>query len=163
MLVEFWVLFLNPPGKAPLFGPFPLLRGIDEENDFGVVKAKDFTVLGGLYISSKGYIVMLWNFLYVPALLAISDYLFTAPEHLVGQKAVSVWVWERDVYSGAAQAWSRKKENQKTGCFLGEQAGSRAGQGKEWAGATLGPELEAFLKGEREPGHRGAAKLSLKQ
>lgn len=33
---------------------------------------------------------MLWNFLYVPALLAISDYLFTAPEHLVGQKAVSV-------------------------------------------------------------------------
>lgn len=52
MLVEFWVLFLNPPGKAPLFGPFPLLRGIDEENDFGVVKAKDFTVLGGLYISS---------------------------------------------------------------------------------------------------------------
>lgn len=37
---------------------------------------------------------MLWNFLYVPALLAISDYLFTAPEHLVGQKAVSVWVCE---------------------------------------------------------------------
>lgn len=113
MLVEFWVLFLNPPGKAPLFGPFPLLRGIDEENDFGVVKAKDFTVLGGLYISSKGYIVMLWNFLYVPALLAISDYLFTAPEHLVGQKAVSVWVcvWERE--SEGERGWRecvREKE-----------------------------------------------------
>lgn len=46
---------------------------------------------------------------------------------------------------------------------MGEQTGSRAGQGKEQAGAILGPELEAFLKGERGPGHRGTAKLSLKQ
>lgn len=65
-------------------------------------------------------------------------------------ECVSVWVWERDVYSGAAQAWSRKKENQKTGCFLGEQAGSRAGQGKEWAGATLGPELEDWKPFSKE-------------
>lgn len=76
---------------------------------------------------------MLWNFPCVQApRLAISDYLFTAPEHLVGQKGVCERgrEKERDVYSRAAQAWSRKEENQKTSCSLDGQAGSRAGQGK---------------------------------
>lgn len=79
-------MFLNPPGKAPLLGPFLLWRGNDGQNYFGVVKAKDFTLVGGLHISYKGYIVMLCNLLHIQALLlTISAYLFTTPEHLVGQ------------------------------------------------------------------------------
>lgn len=100
---------------------------------------------------------MLWNFLYVQALLlAICDYLFTAPEHLVSQKGVcerEMFIVEHKHKLGAGRRKTRKLE----------QTGSRAGQGKERAGAILGPELEAFFKGERGPGHRGTAKLFLKQ
>lgn len=106
---------------------------------------------------------MLCNLLYIQALLfTISAYFFTTPEHLGGQEGVRATLTVEQPELGAQESG-----NQKTGWTTITFRVSRQGAGlirvSSWAVATLGPVMGgkavAFLKGEREPGKRGAAKL----
>lgn len=106
---------------------------------------------------------MLCNLLYIQALLfTISAYFFTTPEHLGDQEGVREKFTVEQPELGA-----QENGNQKTGwitiTFRVSRQGAELIRVSSRAAATLGPVMEGkavtFLKGEREPGKRGTAKL----
>lgn len=99
--VKLWVLFLNPLGKAPLLDPFPLLRGNDGLNYFGVIEAKDFTLVGGLHIS---YLRLQYNAVHLAPYSSSSAYLLAALECLIGQNCESCQSMKEQAKMGAEGA-----------------------------------------------------------
>ena len=83
---------------------------------------------------------MLCNLLHIQALLlTISGYFFTAPERLVGQNSKRAVSLQQSSPSWEQEEWKCKEHWLEHSGFLGEQAGSRVGQGKEQSCCCFGP------------------------